>query len=264
MVGDVLLEKLFILSPHLGTHALDLTSAASIRVQLASTLLTSHDVFRLTPADDHFVVLVHLEGELASMTENNHPSYDLLPQGLERREIGGILMLLDLLQNFGLPPHESSGVREIAHVIVGFRQKFVLIFVGVFLLLVVETLNKTFVYLDDVPSLRIIDINVRTVVVQAIELLEEFEILAVLRELLEADFLPHFVEKVEGLDVFGVPQKRGDVENGATYSDLLRFGQSVRLFHVQKLLFDGTLLKLFRQIPYELLNIFLASQFEEW
>lgn len=263
VVRDVLLQKLLIFSPHLRTQTLDLASAAPISIQLSATLFAPHDVLGLAFVDNHFVVLVDLQGELASVAQNDHPSDHLLPQSLERREIRRILVQLDLLQNLLLPPHESGGVRKVDHVVVGFGQELVLFVRVLIVLLVIESLNEAFVHLDDVASLRVEHIHVGAVVIQAVELLQELEVLAVLRKLLEANLLPHLVEEVEGVDIIGVPQQRRNVENRAPHGYLLRFGKSVRLFHLQELLSEDGLLEFFRYFSYQFLNILLPRFLEK-
>jgi len=264
VIRDVLLQKLLIFPPHLGTQTLDLASAASVSIQLSTTLLAPHDVLGLAPVDNHFVVLVDLKGELSSVTEDDHPSHHLLPQSFQRHEIGGILMQLDLLQNLLLPPHESSGVRKVDHVVVGFCQELVLFVLILIVLLVVEPLYEAFVHLDNVASLGVEDIDVGTVVIQAVEFLQKLEILAVLRKLLEPDLLPHLVEEVEGVKIIGVPQQRRYIEYRAPDGDLLRLGESMRLFHVHELLFEDGLFEFFWHFSDQLLQVFLARFLEKW
>lgn len=98
-------------------------------------------------------------------------------------------MLLYPLQNLFLPPHQSSWIREVdvIQTFGGLRQilKFFVLIVLLVLILIKKAVNESFIDLNDITCVRVLQIDMRLVVIKTIELLQELKVTSVLRKLLE-------------------------------------------------------------------------------
>ena len=196
VVVDVLLQELLVLTPHLRAHGLD--GLGAVGVQLATTLLSTAHVFGLRLVDEHFVILIDLQDELASMAEDQDPVDHWLAENPQWIEGALLLMLGYLLQDLLVPPYESSWVTEVNHLGQFFTlcEELELLLSLIILLFLSETFQECLVKGDKVFA--VCDGHIGLVVVQSMELLHELKVSTVLAELSEADRALLKLKRAEG------------------------------------------------------------------
>mmetsp|Transcript_35883 Transcript_35883/g.55085 ORF Transcript_35883/g.55085 Transcript_35883/m.55085 type:complete len:201 (+) Transcript_35883:232-834(+) len=179
---DAFLEDLLVLSTHLRTSTCS-NLCVLVLVQLAPALLTTAHVLGLRLVILHNIILIDLQGELAAVAEDDHPRLCRFPQDAEGIEAQLVLMLLDAREDLLLSSEERGRVTEVDRVAAKLRifskELELVLFLSLVIFIIEEPVDEAFVHSGDVSSLRVEQADSRLVIIESVELFQEFVVVLV-------------------------------------------------------------------------------------
>lgn len=111
---DMVLKQPFILSSHLGAYTAH-NLLWPVCIKLSATWLLSDHILGVAPGEYAFHILVYLNHELATVTEDDHPKFCCLLQHPKRVKVGNLLIFtcIDRLKNQFLSSQQRCRVIEV-------------------------------------------------------------------------------------------------------------------------------------------------------